>query len=88
MAGSAVATGPAQAAPDRTGNVLRLDTVTALRALNTHPLTDGTQAIVAGYRTPGDGGTMALRWNRTSTAPHNGGTVIAPTTPTKTGRWH
>ncbi|WP_405903936.1 peptidase C14 [Streptomyces sp. NBC_00656] len=88
VAGSAVATGPAQAAPDRTGNVLRLDTVTALRALNTKPLTDGTQVIVAGYRTPGDGGTMALHWDKKSTAPHNGGTVIAPATTTKPGRWH
>ncbi|HEY9328318.1 MAG TPA: hypothetical protein VIS09_08800, partial [Streptomyces sp.] len=39
VAGTAVATGSAQAAPDRTGNVLRLDTVAALRALNTQPLT-------------------------------------------------
>ncbi|MGW6208099.1 peptidase C14 [Streptomyces sp. NPDC055089] len=88
VAGSAVATGPAQAAPAHTGNVLRLDTVAALRALNTKPLTDGTQVIVAGYRTPGDGGTMALRWDKKSTAAHNGGTVIAPATTTKPGRWH
>ncbi|WP_406098681.1 peptidase C14 [Streptomyces sp. NBC_01013] len=88
VAGSAVAAGTAQAAPAHSGGLLRLDTVAALRALNTKPLDDGTQALVAGYRTPGDGGTMALRWDKTSTAPHNGGTVITPDETTNTGRWH
>ncbi|MFE6979384.1 peptidase C14 [Streptomyces sp. NPDC057682] len=88
MAGTAVATGSAQAAPAPTGDVLHLDTVTALRALNTHPLKNGTQVLLAGYRTPGDGGGMLLRWNTTSTTPHNGGTVITPATTPKTGRWH
>ncbi|MFJ4461325.1 peptidase C14 [Streptomyces sp. NPDC088928] len=88
MAGSAVAAGSAQAAPAHTGDVLRLDTVAQLRALNTKPLDDGTQIIVAGYHAPGDGGTMALRWNKKSTATHNGGTVIAPTGNKPTGRWH
>ncbi|MFJ2246649.1 peptidase C14 [Streptomyces sp. NPDC087862] len=88
MAGSAVGAGSAQAAPAHTGDVLRLDTVAQLRALNTKPLDDGTQIIVAGYHAPGDGGTMALRWNKKSTATHNGGTVIAPTGDKPTGRWH
>ncbi|WNI25907.1 peptidase C14 [Streptomyces sp. ITFR-16] len=88
MAGTAAATTPAQAAPTHTRDVLHLDTVTALRALNTTPLTDGTHILLAGYHTPGDGGGMALRWNKKSTAPHNGGTVIAPTHTPKTGRWH
>ncbi|MEE4488651.1 peptidase C14, partial [Streptomyces sp. BE230] len=88
MAGTAVAAGSAQAAPAHTGDVLHLDTVTALRALNTKPLPDGTQVIVAGYHAPGDGGTMALRWNKKSTTAHNGGTVIAPNGTAKTGRWH
>ncbi|MHC3818060.1 peptidase C14 [Streptomyces sp. DT9] len=87
MAGSAVAAGSAQATPAHTGDVLNLDTVAELRALNTKPLADGTQILLAGYRTPGDGGAMALRWNKKSTAAHNGGTVIAPDG-AKTGRWH
>ncbi|MFD4948810.1 peptidase C14 [Streptomyces sp. NPDC058239] len=86
VAGSAVASGPAQAAPSHAGDVLRVDTVAELRALNTKPLDDGTQVLVAGHHTPGDGGAMAVRWDRKSDAAHNGGTVIAPTT-TKTGRW-
>ncbi|MDV9202795.1 peptidase C14, partial [Streptomyces sp. Wh19] len=74
MAGSAVAAGSAQAAPSHTGDVLRVDTVAALRALNTKPFDDGTQVLIAGYRTPGDGGAMAVRWDKKSTAAHNGGT--------------
>ncbi|MEE1735048.1 peptidase C14, partial [Streptomyces sp. BE147] len=31
---------------------------------------------------------MAVRWNRTSKAAHNGGTVITPATKPATGRWH
>ncbi|MFJ4903920.1 peptidase C14, partial [Streptomyces sp. NPDC088727] len=53
MAGSAVAAGSAQAAPAHTGDVLNLDTVAALRALNTKPLADGAQILLAGHRTPG-----------------------------------
>ncbi|MFE7106978.1 peptidase C14 [Streptomyces sp. NPDC057575] len=87
MAGSAVAAGSAQAAPAHTGDVLRADTVAALRALNTKPLDDGTQVLIAGYHTPGDGGSMAVRWDKKSTTAHNGGTVIAPAK-TGTGRWH
>ncbi|MEE1736653.1 peptidase C14, partial [Streptomyces sp. BE147] len=56
VAGSAVATGSAQAAPGHTGEVTRADTVTALRALNTKHLTEGTVVLVAGHHTPGDGG--------------------------------
>ncbi|MGW1695810.1 peptidase C14 [Streptomyces sp. NPDC002399] len=87
MAGSAVAAGTAQAAPSHTGDVLCLDTVAELRALNTRPLDDGTQVLIAGYHAPGDGGAMAVRWNKKSDAAHNGGTVIAPTG-TRSGRWH
>ncbi|WP_329165008.1 peptidase C14 [Streptomyces sp. NBC_01267] len=97
VAGSAVTTGTAQAAPTTSGTgVLHADTVDDLRALNTKTLSDGTQLLLAGYHRAGDGGAMALRWNKNSTAPHNGGTVITPTgknpgnndkTPTK-GRWH
>ncbi|MEU3221454.1 peptidase C14, partial [Streptomyces sp. NPDC006971] len=89
VASTAVATGSAQAAPSNAGDVLRVDTVAALRALNTKPYPDGTQVLVAGYRTPGDGGGMAVRWNKKSTTAHNGGTVIAPGTKNPgPGRWH
>ncbi|WP_326695227.1 peptidase C14 [Streptomyces sp. NBC_01766] len=97
VAGSAVTTGTAQAAPTTSGpGVLHADTVDDLRALNTKTLSDGTQLLLAGYHRAGDGGAMALRWNKNSTAPHNGGTVIAPENPGNKnpgnkpgkGRWH
>ncbi|MFV5996869.1 peptidase C14 [Streptomyces sp. NPDC056231] len=86
MAGSAVATGSAQAAPAHAGDVQRVDTVAELRALNTPPLDDGAQVLVAGYHAPGDGGAMAVRWDKKSDTAHNGGTVIAPAGG-KPGRW-
>ncbi|MEE1789308.1 peptidase C14, partial [Streptomyces sp. BE308] len=88
VAGSAVASGSAQAAPGHAADVTRVDTVTALRALNTQHLTEGTVVLVAGHHTPADGGAMAVRWNRTSRATHNGGTVITPAKNPTTGRWH
>ncbi|MFF5422466.1 peptidase C14, partial [Streptomyces misionensis] len=86
IAGTAAASGSAQAAPARAGDVLRLDTVAELRELNTRPLATGTQILLAGHTRPGDGGGMALRWDPESTAAHNNGTVIAPKN-AKTGRW-
>ncbi|MFE7241814.1 peptidase C14 [Streptomyces sp. NPDC057580] len=86
MAGSAVATGSAQAAPAHVRDVQRVDTVDELRALNTTPLDDGAQVLVAGYHAPGDGGAMAVRWDKKSDTAHNGGTVIAPADG-KPGRW-
>ncbi|MCX4678596.1 peptidase C14 [Streptomyces sp. NBC_01433] len=88
VAGSAVASGSAQAAPGHTTDIQRVDTVTALRALNTQHLTEGTVVLVAGHHTPADGGAMTVRWNKTSTATHNGGTVITPAKNPTTGRWH
>ncbi|MGW8889608.1 peptidase C14 [Streptomyces sp. NPDC055749] len=87
VAGTAVTTTGAHAAPAHATDVQHVDTVAALRALNTSPLADGTTVLIAGYHTPGDGGTMTLRWDRASDAPHNGGTVIAPKSD-ETGRWH
>ncbi|MFB6781647.1 peptidase C14 [Streptomyces sp. NPDC056352] len=86
MAGSAVATGSAQAAPAHAGDVQRVDTVDELRALNTTPFENGAQVLVAGYHAPGDGGAMAVRWDKKSDTAHNGGTVIAPAGG-KPGRW-
>ncbi|MFE7325827.1 peptidase C14 [Streptomyces sp. NPDC057565] len=86
VAGSAVATGAAQAAPSPASTVSTVDTVAELRALNTTPFEDGAQVLVAGYHAPGDGGAMAVRWDKKSDTAHNGGTVIAPTGG-KSGRW-
>ncbi|MEU0837495.1 peptidase C14, partial [Streptomyces sp. NPDC005969] len=68
VAGSAVATGAAQAAPSPASTVSTVDTVAELRALNTTPLDDGAQVLVAGYHAPGDGGAMAVRWDKKSDA--------------------
>ncbi|WP_326792094.1 peptidase C14 [Streptomyces sp. NBC_00841] len=86
VAGSAVATGAAQAAPSPASTVSTVDTVDELRALNTTPLDDGAQVLVAGYHAPGDGGAMAVRWDKKSDTAHNGGTVIAPADG-RPGRW-
>lgn len=50
--------------------------------------TDGQQAIVAGYYTPGDGGGGDFYWNATSTdADDNGLTTVLPTGHVGAGRW-
>ncbi|MEU7177557.1 MULTISPECIES: peptidase C14 [Streptomyces] len=49
-------------------------------------LADGDTALLTGYREPGDGGGMLLRWDPRSSAPPNGGTVLAPAN-TRRGRW-
>ncbi|MFJ6129637.1 peptidase C14 [Streptomyces griseoviridis] len=43
--------------------------------------------MVAGYRAPGDGGGKLVRWSASSTAAHNGGTVLAPDRAGRRGRW-
>ncbi|GLY85709.1 hypothetical protein [Actinoallomurus iriomotensis] len=60
--------------------------VLGLLMLDVRRLEDGLLVQVAGYRTPGDGGGMLLRWDATSTLPANGGTVLAPPGASK-GRW-
>lgn len=40
-----------------------------------------------GYYTSGDGGGNSFYWDSTSTATHNGGTVIKPTAVSGAGRW-
>ncbi|MFD8570368.1 peptidase C14 [Streptomyces sp. NPDC059639] len=67
-------------------DALCVDTVAALRTVK--GVRDGAVVIVAGYREPGDGGGMAVHWDATSKAAHNGGTVIAPAKTTARGRWH
>lgn len=47
---------------------------------------DGDVIVVAGYREPGDGGGMTVRWFAGSDAAANGGTVLAG--PSSNGRWH
>ncbi|MFI6879060.1 peptidase C14 [Streptomyces sp. NPDC050400] len=83
VVGTVAATGTASAASH--DDVARVDTVTALRALK--GTRDGAVVIVAGYHRAGDGGGMAVRWDAGSAAGHNGGTVIAPASPSAKGRW-
>lgn len=85
VAGTAVTSRTAQAAP-ASGDVLHVDSVEVLRSLNPSSLSDGAVAVVAGYRSAGDGGSMAVAWDAAATAQHNGGTVIAPKGSGK-GRW-
>ncbi|MEU6607308.1 peptidase C14 [Streptomyces shenzhenensis] len=70
-----------------TAGVTGADTVTGLLALPSRARADGELAVVAGYRTAGDGGGMALRWHARSTAAHNGGTVLLPDDRPARGRW-
>lgn len=77
---------PVQAAP-APADTRHASTVPALRALDPAKLKDGTLALVAGYREPGDGGGMAARWDASSERAHNGGTVLAPRGHRSTGRW-
>nr|WP_237523836.1 peptidase C14 [Streptomyces sp. SID4926] len=58
-----------------------------MRALPPHALAPGETVLVTGYRTPGDGGGMLLRWDAASGADDNGGTVLAPKGAGKKGRW-
>ncbi|MFJ6215882.1 peptidase C14 [Streptomyces sp. NPDC092296] len=69
------------------GAVRSLDTVTDLLRLPAAKLTDGEVALVAGYRTPGDGGGSVLRYDARSTAAPNGGTVLRPADRPARGRW-
>ncbi|MFE6889076.1 peptidase C14 [Streptomyces sp. NPDC057694] len=84
VVGTVAATGTAQAASSQ-DDVGHVDTVAALRTVK--GVRDGAVVIVAGYREPGDGGGMAVHWDATSKAAHNGGTVIAPAKTTARGRW-
>ncbi|HEY0698331.1 MAG TPA: hypothetical protein VGD43_11045 [Micromonospora sp.] len=66
--------------------VLQLDTVAALRLLDPGTLASRALVRLAGYHAPGDGGGVLLRWDPTSTATANGGTVHDPYGRTA-GRW-
>ncbi|MBO1330073.1 peptidase C14 [Streptomyces sp. VRA16 Mangrove soil] len=83
-AGVLAATGTAGAAAP-SEDVVHVDTVEVLRV--SRAARDGAVVIVAGYRAPGDGGGMTVRWDAASEAAHNGGTVIAPAKNPPKGRW-
>ncbi len=89
--GTAVAAGSGTAHADSAPKSapLTAGTVAALLALDPKQLADGALALVAGYRTPGDGGGMVARWDAAATAGANGGTVLAPGKADQTakGRW-
>ncbi|WP_328345255.1 hypothetical protein [Micromonospora sp. NBC_00421] len=76
-------------APTPHGQVQRVDTVAELAALTPATLAARTLVRVAGYHTPGDGGGGILRWDPTSTAAGNGGTVHDPypNGSARRGRW-
>ena len=48
---------------------------------------DGTRADMSGYYAIGDGGANSFVYSTASTATHNGGTVIKPTSVSGAGRW-
>ncbi|MDI5942763.1 hypothetical protein QLR68_32530, partial [Micromonospora sp. DH15] len=58
--------------------MLRVDTVADLARLAPATLAARALVRVAGYHRPGDGGGGLLRWDPTSTAAGNGGTVHDP----------
>ncbi|WP_329172654.1 peptidase C14 [Streptomyces sp. NBC_01477] len=62
-------------------------TVADLLAARSAHLREGTVAVVAGYRSPGDGGGMTVRWDAAGTQPPNGGTVLRPADRPARGRW-
>ncbi|WP_329371138.1 peptidase C14 [Streptomyces sp. NBC_00669] len=62
-------------------------TVADLLATPSKSLRDGTVTVVAGYRAPGDGGGMTVRWDAGSTLAPNGGTVLRPNDRPAHGRW-
>lgn len=76
-----------QAAIEELGNTRPryVDNIAALRALPV-PIID-TGVFVSGYATKYDEGDGFFVWNGSSTAAHNGGTVIAPATNPASGRW-
>ncbi|WP_433890415.1 peptidase C14 [Streptomyces sp. CA-111067] len=63
------------------------NTVAELLAVRSKGLRDGAVAVVAGYRSPGDGGGMTVRWDAGSTGAPNGGTLLRPNDRPAQGRW-
>ncbi len=76
-------TGPSTSRAKHADPATRVATVADLQAVE--PAT-GDVVLVAGYAAAGDGGGMVVRWDRSSTAAANGGTVIASAR-TSRGRW-
>lgn len=69
------------------GGLLKADvqTIAALKALDVTTITDKSQAMVAGYYAPGDGGGGQFYYDSASSTADNGGTIIGPTA--GSGRW-
>ncbi|MEU8023572.1 hypothetical protein AB0B88_15295 [Micromonospora haikouensis] len=102
LAGTALALSPATAAPAAAkpdgppapptplapglNGVLHVGTVAALLAIKPQTLRAGQVVHVDGYHAAGDGAARLLRWDAASTAPANGGTVLAPDG-NRPGRW-
>lgn len=62
-----------------------VQTIAALKALDTTTLADKTQAMVAGYASAGDGGGGLFYYDAAASSTDNAGTIIAPTA--GSGRW-
>lgn len=66
------------------GNVLRVPTIAALKALAPKP---EQTVLVETYAKPGDGGGGLFTWDAASTVDDDRGTIIAPQPVPPTGRW-
>lgn len=78
-------TNPANGAALVANAAIRVDDITALRALP--PPSRKTLVYVEGYYSPNDGGGGAFLWVPASTQTDNGGTVIRPNSLPVNGRW-
>lgn len=67
------------------GDAIYANSVAALKAVTVAALTNGQQAHVAGYATPGDGGGGVFTYLSASASTEDFGTVVAPNA--GSGRW-
>jgi len=65
--------------------VQSFNSIAALRLRSGTTIANAAKTL--GYYAAGDGGANAFYWDGTSTATHNGGTVIKPTSVSGAGRW-
>ena len=66
-----------------------VDTIAALRAIDTNTIADPSAAFLDGFASANDGGGGVFVWRATSAQNDNGGTVVQPDSiaPGNTGRW-
>ena len=66
---------------------LRVQSIAALKALDSTTYSDGDAVTVLGYYAAGDGGGGRFYWDSTNATTDNGGTFIKPTAVSGNGRW-